>query len=63
MPKGTANMSYDYLIVDDHDLHLFVDFQFRQVLHVRFKECDLASFPTRAELREAMVAMGAKAPY
>lgn len=56
-------MSYDYLIVDDHDLHLFVDFQFRQVLHVRFKECDLASFPTRAELREAMVAMGAKAPY
>lgn len=47
---GTQNMAYDDLIADNGDIHLFIDFQFRQVLHVRFKESDLQSLPTRDEL-------------
>jgi len=44
------SVSYDDLLVDGEDLHLFVDFQTRQVLHVRFKESDLRKLPTKADL-------------
>jgi hypothetical protein len=44
------SVSYDDLLVDGEDLHLFVDFQTRQVLHVHFRQADLAGLPTRRTL-------------
>jgi predicted neuraminidase len=44
------SVSYDDLLVDGDDLHLFVDFQTRQVLHVRFKVSDLKMLPTKEDL-------------
>jgi len=44
------SVSYNDLLVDGAGLHLFVDFQTRQVLHVHFKESDLRSLPTKADL-------------
>lgn len=43
-------VSYCDLLVDGEDLHLFVDHQIRQVVHVHFRQADLGRLPTRAEV-------------
>ncbi len=48
---GSPQASYCDLLVDGDALHLFVDFQFRQVLHLRFSRQDLENLPTVAELK------------
>ncbi len=45
-----CSVSYDDLLVDGEAVHLFVDFQTRQVLHVKFKQSDLKELPTKAKL-------------
>ena len=44
------SVSYDDLLVDGEELHLFVDFQTRQVLHVHFRQADLTGLATRRTL-------------
>jgi len=44
-------VSYCDLVLDEGWLHLFVDHQTRQVLHLRFKESNLNKLPTKAELK------------
>jgi len=48
----SPGISYCDMLIDGDEIHVFVDFQFRQVLHVEFKEEDLQDFPTREEVRE-----------
>lgn len=43
-------VSYADLLVDGDDLHLFVDFEFRQVLHLRLRSEHLQTLPSREEL-------------
>ena len=45
--------SYIDVSADGGPLHLLVPHRWRQVLHLQFKESDLAAFPTRAELARA----------
>ncbi len=47
----TPMVSYADLFVDGDNLHLFVDHQMRQVLHVTFKKEDIDQFPTIDELK------------
>jgi hypothetical protein len=46
-------VSYADLLVDGNTLHLFVDHQFRQVIHIQFTERDFQRLPTQAELAHA----------
>ena len=49
--SGSSPMvSYCDLLVDGENLHLFVDHQVRQVLHLRFGQSDLRQLPTRSDL-------------
>lgn len=47
-------ISYADLLADDGDLHLFVPYGWKQTLHVRIREADLAEMPTKAELAAAI---------
>lgn len=47
---ATPMVSYADLLVDGDDLHLFIDHQMRQILHVRFTRQTLLACPTRTEL-------------
>lgn len=47
-----CSVSYEDLLVDGEDLHLFVDYQTRQIYHVHFKESDIKRLPTKAGLAE-----------
>ena len=49
---SSPSISYDDLLVDGEDLHLIMDYQYRQVLHLQFTEADLAAFPTKEELAQ-----------
>jgi len=46
----TPMVSYCDLLVDGDALHLFVDHQVRQVLHLQFRQSDLANLPDRGDL-------------
>lgn len=46
----TTSVSYNDLLVDGEDLHLFVEFQVRHILHLSFTVHDLIHFPTQQEL-------------
>jgi len=48
---GTPMVSYADLLADGDDLHLFVDHQMRQVLHLSFRAEDLEKLPTRTQLK------------
>jgi hypothetical protein len=43
--------SYADLVVDGGDLHLFIPHRWKRVLHLRFKEEDIAKLPTLDELK------------
>ena len=47
---NSPSISYDDLLVDGEALHLIMDYQYRQVLHLKFTEDDLKGFPTQEEL-------------
>ena len=47
---NSPSISYDDLLVDGQQLHLIMDYQYRQVLHLTFTENDLTQFPTQEEL-------------
>jgi hypothetical protein len=47
------SVSYADLLVDQGVLHLFISHQFRQVLHIQFRESDLRTLPSREELIRA----------
>jgi predicted neuraminidase len=49
-PRRVKEVSYCDLLVDGDVLHLFLDHQKRQIVHVRFKRTDLDAFPTAEEL-------------
>jgi len=50
--EGSSPMvSYADLLVDGDNLHLFVDHQVRQVLHLQFNRAQLHSFPTARDIR------------
>ena len=52
--SGSSPMvSYCDVLVDAGELHLFIDHQVRQVLHVRLRETDLKELPTYAGLQQA----------
>lgn len=46
----TPMVSYADLLVDGEDLHLFVDHQMRQILHLVFSRRSIETWPTRGEL-------------
>jgi predicted neuraminidase len=49
-PRGRKEVSYCDLLVDGDVLHLLLDHQKRQILHVRFTLSDLEKLPTKAEI-------------
>jgi hypothetical protein len=51
---NSPSISYDHLLVDGENLHLFLDWQFRQVLHFQLKESDLTRFPTKTRLKRLL---------
>jgi hypothetical protein len=51
---GSSPMvSYADLLVDGNDLHLFIDHQVRQVLHLRFRRDQIESFPLAEDISAA----------
>lgn len=55
----SPSISYDDLLVDGADLHLIMDYQYRQVLHLQFTEAEMRAFPTQEELRSMIKASNA----